>query len=182
MRVSVLQKLFLAVALILPLAAAPAMAAEEGPDREEGLMDDARIRTFGEFFPVQPEGWVRDQDPDIFLSEEASTISYTYLSLTEGGVGFTITITFSNTIASQYKKMLRRKEERATWGFDKTEIADWDALTSKERGVGEADFVVVVSNSRSVSIIPSSNIPLPPIADITRIFGALNFDGIAAKN
>ena len=119
MRVSVLSRLALVLAFVLPLAAAPAIAADEGPDRDEALMEDAKIREFASFFPTEPGGWVRDLEPDVFLSDTASTISFTYLSLTQGGVGFTITLTFSNDVSSQYKKMMRSEEERSTWGFDR---------------------------------------------------------------
>lgn len=182
MRVSVLSRLALVLAFVLPLAAAPAIAADEGPDRDEALMEDARIREFASFFPTEPGGWVRDLEPDVFLSDTASTLSFTYLSLTQGGVGFTITLTFSNDVSSQYKKMMRSEEERTTWGFDRGKIGDWRALTAIDRGVNKADYVVILSNSRVIAVAPASNVPLPSHDEITRIFGSLDFAAIAAKD
>ncbi len=168
------------LAIVLPLAGAPAMAADMGPDRTEGLMDDAKIRAFDAFFPAAPAGWERDAAPGVWLAESGSTISYTYFSTEPGGGIFTITITFSNENVGQNLGLFDDESMRDMFGFGVTEVNGYQALSAKERGMGRADYLVVVSNSRAVSIMPASD-PAPAMDVVTTIFSSMDLAGIGAQ-
>lgn len=180
MLASRLTRLLAPLALVLPLAGAPALAADMGPDRTEALMDDAKIREFEAFFPAAPAGWERDMAPGVWLAESGSTISYTYFATEPGGGAFTITFTFSNENVAQNLDLMGNESNRDMWGYGLTEVNGYTALTPKERGMGKADLLVVVSNSRAVSIMPVSD-PAPAMETVTAIFSSLDFAGIAAK-
>ncbi|HXP23518.1 MAG TPA: hypothetical protein VN807_05235, partial [Candidatus Sulfotelmatobacter sp.] len=93
---------------------------------------------------------------------------------------FSVILTFSTKNTGETETMMNDESQRSMFGFDKATVAGRDALTAKQRGAGRADFTVVVSNSRMVSIAPASD-DLPDLAMIKQVFEKIDFDGIANK-
>jgi hypothetical protein len=170
--------LFTVLALIAPLAAACNPGDPRGPDRTEAQVDEAKLRAFVPFFPAAPQGYTRDAEPVTFASGEGSTVSFTYRG---SGTAFTIAIGFSNKHAEEFQTMLDDEAVRTAWGYEPVAIAGRHALSGKSRGPARSDFVVVVSNSRSVTIAPASA-ALPDKEAMRRVFETVDFAGIGAKD
>jgi len=175
-------KNFLRLALLLVLVAPIAVSCgggggTRGPDRQEGRVEEAKLREFIPFFPAAPAGYTRGEEPGMYSGSDGSTISYTY---TNGTKMFSVILTFSTKNTGETETMMNDESQRSMFGFDKATVAGRDALTAKQRGAGRADFTVVVSNSRMVSIAPASD-DLPDLAMIKQVFEKIDFDGIANK-
>jgi hypothetical protein len=171
-----LAQLLAVVVLTAPMLAACNPGDPRGPDRTEARVDEAKLRAFAPFFPPAPQGFARDAEPVVFAADEGSTVSYTYRG---NDTAFTIAVGFSNKHTGLFQDMLDDEAVRTAWGYEPTAIAGRHALTSKTRGPTRSDFVVVVSNSRNVTIAPSSA-TLPDKALLRRVFEAVDFSGIAA--
>ena len=149
-----------------------------GPDRTEAKVDEAKLRSFVGHFPPAPEGFTRAPDPGVYSSDSGSTVSFAY---EKEGATLLLAITFSNENAKQSLDMMGDQKTLDLWGFTVTEIAGRKALSAKERGMGKADFLVVISNSRSVSIMPASD-PAPDIAVAKALIESVDFNAIAARD
>jgi hypothetical protein len=166
------------LALTAPLLAACNPGDPRGPDRTEARVDEAKLRGFASLFPAAPPGYARDAEPVVFASDEGSTVSFTYRAT---GTAFTIAIGFSNKHAEEFQSMLDDEAVRTAWGYDPTAIAGRHALSAKTRGPARSDFVVVVSNSRNVTIAPASA-ALPDKELLRRVFETVDFNGIGARD
>jgi hypothetical protein len=163
--------------LVAPLAAACGGGEARGPDRTEGRIDEAKLREFIPFFPAAPDGYTRSEQPGVYSADDGSTISYMY---TNGPKMFSIVIGFSNARVSEDEEMMGDESKRNMFGFDLTTVAGHQALSAKQRNSSRSDFLVVVSNSRSVSIMPSSS-DLPDKALVQQVFEKIDFMAIANK-
>lgn len=167
-----------ACALLVPLVAGCNPGDARGPDRTEAHLGEAKLREFTRFFPPAPEGFTRAEEPGLYSAADGSTISYTYRG---GQKAFIVVIGFSNKRTGEMQQMLDDEAVRTAWGFDLTAVAGRRALSSKTRGPARNDFIVVVSNSRSVTTAPASS-DLPDKALMERVFARVDFKGIANKN
>jgi len=149
-----------------------------GPDRTEGKVEEAKLREFIPLFPAAPEGYERAPDPGVYVSDTQSTISYLYR---KGEEMFAVTFVFSNKNTEENLKMMADPQTLKTWGFKVVDVAGRKALSAEQRGLGKADYLVVVSNSRNVTISPSSN-TLPDPAVVKKVFEGIDFAAFAAKD
>lgn len=149
-----------------------------GPDRTEAKVEDAKLRAFVPLFPAAPEGYERAPDPGVYVSDTQSTISYLYR---KGEEMFSVTFVFSNKNVDENLKMMADPQTLKTWGFKVVDVAGRKALSAEQRGLGKADYLVVVSNSRNVMISPSSN-TLPDAAVVKKVFESIDFAAVAAKD
>lgn len=155
-----------------------AKGAAMGPDRTEAKVEDAKLREFIPLFPAAPEGYERAPDPGVYVSDTQSTISYLYR---KGEEMFSVTFVFSNKNADENLKMMADPQTLKTWGFTVVDVAGRKALSAEQRGLGKADYLVVVSNSRNVMISPSSS-TLPDPAVVKKVFEQIDFAAFAAKD
>jgi len=149
-----------------------------GPERTEAKMEDAKLREFVPLFPAAPEGYTRSPQPGVYISDTQSTVSFLY---EKGAEMFSLTFVFSNDNTQQSLAMMDDEQTLKTWGFEVVEVKGRRALSAKERGLGKADFLVVVSNSRNVVISPSSK-SLPDLQVVRQVFEQVDFAAVAAKD
>ena len=142
--------------LVVPVAAScgGGGGGTRGPDRQEGRVEEAKLREFIPFFPAAPAGYTRGEEPGMYSGSDGSTISYTY---TNGTKMFMVILTFSTKNTGETESMMKDESMRTMFGFNMGTAAGRDALVAKQRGAGRSDYTVVVSNSRMVAIAPASS-------------------------
>lgn len=166
--------LALAAALALPLAAC---GGAEQPAVQEARVEEARLKEFVPLLPPAPKGFAVAGGPQFKTGDDKSTVTQIYQA--PAGDAFSVEITFSNAEVDKFQKMIDEPRDRNKAGADLKDVAGRTALTFNARTATNAQYVMVVSPSRMVSVTPLFGETIKPIMSF--VFENTDFDAIAAK-
>ena len=172
-------KLIHAVAAILLLAGPLAACGDSkpaAPAPTEARVEQSRLKEFVPLFPAPLAGWTVGE-PKFVTGDDKSAVSRGYA--TTAGDSFAIEIAFSNAEAAKFQELVDDDKKRARAGVDKAEFNGQVALNFNNHALTPAQYLAVVSPSRTVSITPIAGEMTKPIIRAT--FEKIDFDGIAAK-
>jgi DNA ligase D-like protein (predicted polymerase) len=133
--------------------------------------------------PLAPgAGWAETKGfaaapPVLTTGEDKSVVSITYTAPTTDA--FSVEITFSNAEVAKFQKMLDEPSERTKAAAEVNQIAGKDALSFSSPVVTRAQYVMIVSPSRFVSVTPVFGDTLKPI--MRSVFEQIDFAAIGAK-
>lgn len=167
--------LFAAALLAAPLAA----CGDKGGSSEavqEAKVEQAKLQTFVPLLPAAPKGFAAGT-PALVTGDAKSTVTQTYTAPT--GDSFAVEMAFSNAEVDKFKKMIDEPKERNKAAAEVNQIAGRDALSFSSPVVTNAQYVMIVSPSRYVSVTPLYGDTLKPI--MRSVFEQIDFDAIAAK-
>jgi len=167
--------LFAAALLSLPLAA----CGEGGSSAsavQEAKVEQARLQEFVPLLPKAPKGFAAAA-PVLTTGDDKSVVSITYTAPTTDS--FSVEITFSNAEVEKFQKMLDEPKERNKAAAEVNQIAGKDALSFTSPVVTRAQYVMIVSPSRFVSVTPVFGDTLKPI--MRSVFEQIDFAAVAAK-
>lgn len=159
---------------------AGASAANSGPDRTEGKVEQAALEAFNAFLPAEVDGWKKQERLGYYSGDTASTATATY-KRAEGGASISIAVTLSNMMVSQTKGMIADPKQAGMYGFEATTFAGYPALAGKPDGqMAGTAWTVVLSNSRMVQVMfnPADGLKRE---DVRPVFEKVDFKGIADK-
>ncbi len=160
--------------LALPLAACGDGAS--APAVQEAKVEKARLQEFVALLPAAPKGFAA-APPVLTTGEDKSVVSITYTAPTTDA--FSVEITFSNADVAKFQKMLDEPSERTKAAAEVNQIAGKDALSFSSPVVTRAQYVMIVSPSRFVSVTPVFGDTLKPI--MRSVFEQIDFAAIGAK-
>ncbi len=149
------------------------------PAVKEGKVEAAKLDAIGALLPAEVGEWKKQARLGHYISDTVSTATATYAKAS-GGPTFSISVTISSTIVGQSKSMIADPKKADTLGFQVGKFADLPALLAKPDSKNISPITVVVSDSRSVSIMmsPTSGLTLDVVKPV---FEKVDFKGIASK-
>lgn len=171
-----MKRLAFAVCAALSVAPLAACGGSEAPAVQEARVEEARLKEFVGFFPKPLNGWTASA-PVFKTADDKSSVSVAHT--TPEGDQFLMQITFSNAEADKFKKLLEDDKERRASNAEKADFNGTSGLSFGRNSLTAATYVVVASDSRTVSVYPVAGEKIGPI--VRAQFDKINFSGIAAK-
>ena len=167
---------FLHAILGAALLVSPLAACGGGAAPVEARVEESRLKEFADFLPPAPTGWTAG-GAKFSTGDEKSSVMQAYAN--PAGESFSVEIVFSNAEAEKFQALIDdpKKRNRAS-----AEIADFggrQALTFSGRSFTNAQYLVVVTPSRIVSVTPLMGDMIKPV--MRAAFDMIDFEGIASK-
>jgi hypothetical protein len=162
--------------LCAALIAAPLAACGGGAAPVEARVEESRLKEFAVFLPAAPAGWTAG-GAKLATGDEKSSVTQAYT--TPAGESFSVEIVFSNAEASKFQELIDDQKKRTRAGADVADINGREGLTFKTRAVTNAQYVVVATPSRTVSITPLFGDMIKPV--MRAVFDTIDFEAIASK-
>jgi hypothetical protein len=171
-----MKKLVLALGAALLLA--PLAACGGGGSAtavQETKVDQAQLQKFVGLLPAAPKGFTPGTATTV-TGDAKSVVAQTYTA--PSGDSFSVEINFSNADVEKFQKMVDEPKERNKSAAEINQIAGRDALSFSSPVVTNAQYVMIVSPSRYVSVTPLFGDTMKPI--MRSVFEKIDFDAIAA--
>lgn len=158
------------------LLIAPLSACGGGEAPAETRVEESRLKEFAGFLPAAPSGWTAG-GPKFATGDDKSSVTQAYA--TPAGESFSVEIVFSNAEAAKFQEMIDDPKKRNRGGAEIADIGGRQALTFNSRAATNAQYVVVATPSRIVSITPLFGDMIKPV--MRAVFDTVDFEGIASK-
>jgi hypothetical protein len=167
-----------AFAVFAALSAMPLAACGGGdaPAVQEARVEEARLKEFVGFFPKPLNGWTATA-PVFKTADDKSTVSQSHV--TADGDAYMMVITFSNAEAGKFKELLDDDKKRRDNNAETASFGGTTGLSFGRNSLTAASYVVVASDSRSVSVFPVAGDKIMPV--VRAQFEKIDFSGIGAK-
>jgi hypothetical protein len=167
---------FLHAVLCAALIAAPLAACGGGAAPVETRVEESRLKEFAAYLPAAPAGWTAG-GAKFVTGDDKSTVTQAYVA--PAGESFSVEIVFSNAEATKFQELIDDPKKRTRAGADIADINGREGLTFKTRAVTNAQYVVIATPSRTVSITPLFGDMIKPV--MRAVFDTIDFEGIAGK-